>query len=853
MMRASGMAIGRRRAALLVPLAVLVTAMGLSPSSARAQADVVGEWQTLPSLMPINPIHAGLMRTGKVLVIAGSENDSTVTEYRSAVWEPSTGAISIQSTPWDLFCNGMSFLPDGRAIVTGGTEFYDPFRGLKTTTIFDPLTERFIQVQDMAHGRWYPTTTTLADGRTQTFSGIMEAAVGGGTNKAIEIYDVSAGWSPEFIAPWTPPLYPWPHLLPSGDVFVSGPNAATHMFHPSTVSWTLNVGGTKAYTTKRTFGTSILLPLLPEDGYAARMMIAGGSNPATNTAEIIDFSEITPIWRSLPPMAYARIELSGTILPTVKVLVTGGSVQDNVASTASRHAELFDPATGTWTTLAPASFPRLYHSVALLLPDARVWTAGSNPSRGTYEKQMEIYSPPYLFTRNETGQVVPAPRPQIVAAPAVVGYGEAFVVESPDAADIASIALIRPGAATHAFDMEQRMVGLSFLAVSAPQTTLTVNSPPSSSIAPPGYYMLFLVNSRGVPSVAAFVQVSPTPDNQPPEGIIASPASDVTVAAGTPVFFSGGGTDADGSVTKYSWVFPGGTPVVSTAASPGSVVFSTPGTSVVSLTVTDNEGANDPSPPTRTITVVPEGLPDLVETTVNGDLPASVTPGASFVASDAVQNQGQAAAGPTTTRFYLSLDTTRDSGDKLLSGSRAVPGLGVGDQSTGDTTVTVPADTAAGTYRLLACANDTGAIAESNTGNNCTAHALTVTVEVARPDLAATAVSSPATTVKRGSAIQVTDTVVNQGTAPAGSSRTRYYLSTNTIKDNTDKRLNGNRQVPQLGPGQQSTGSVTVTVHKGTTPGTYYLLGCADDTNLVVEGNEVNNCVAAAAQVSVTK
>jgi hypothetical protein len=126
MMRARRTSSGRQGVLLLAMLAVLGVEGGLRPSPAAAQADLVGQWQTLPYDMPINPIHAGLLHTGRVLVIAGSENDPTITTYRSAVWNPATGTISVQSTPWDLFCNGMSYLPDGRALVTGGTLRYDP-------------------------------------------------------------------------------------------------------------------------------------------------------------------------------------------------------------------------------------------------------------------------------------------------------------------------------------------------------------------------------------------------------------------------------------------------------------------------------------------------------------------------------------------------------------------------------------------------------------------------------------------------------------------------------------------------------------------------------------------------------
>jgi hypothetical protein len=576
---------------------VLALLIGLGGAqSAGAQAHLVGEWSTLPSLMPINPIHAGLLRSGKVLVVAGSENDATIATYRAALFDPGTGTTTVQALPWDLFCNALSFLPDGRALVVGGTLQYDPFRGLKTTTVFDPLTEKFIQVHDMAHGRWYPTSTVLADGGTMTFSGLSET---GSTNRAVEIYDVPSGWSPEFIAPWTPPLYPWPHLLPSGRVFVSGPNIDSHMLDPDTMTWSLNVARTN-YTRKRTFGASVLLPLLPERSYQPRVMILGGDNPATASTEVIDLSQPTPAWRFLPPMSAPRIELNAVLLPSGRVLALGGSVQDNVASTASLGADLFDPETETWTPAGIARYARLYHSVALLLPDATVWTAGSNPSRGVWEPHMEIYSPAYLFTTDAVGNTVRAPRPTISSAAGVAGYGASFTVNTPDAADITRVVLVRPGAATHAFDMEQRVVGLTFTRGTG---ALSVVAPPDPRVAPPGYYMLFLLNSRGVPSVARFVQLSRFPANQPPVGRIVTPAGDVTVPVGGTVTFAGDGTDADGSVTQFSWVLPGGTPITSAAQNPGGVTFSTPGTYVASLTVADNVGVNDPSPPTRTITV----------------------------------------------------------------------------------------------------------------------------------------------------------------------------------------------------------------------------------------------------------
>ncbi len=147
---------------------------------------------------------------------------------------------------------------------------------------------------------------------------------------------------------------------------------------------------------------------------------------------------------------------------------------------------------------------------------------GGNPARGTYERRLEIYSPAYLFNTDNT----PAVRPAITAVtPGAVGYGATFQVTTPDAAQIASVVLVRPGAATHAFDMEQRLVGLSYTAGSG---VLTVTAPPNGNIAPPGYYMLFVLNAAGTPSVARFVRVTSNVPNQPPVATITSPAADVT-------------------------------------------------------------------------------------------------------------------------------------------------------------------------------------------------------------------------------------------------------------------------------------------------------------------------------------
>src|SRR6267142_3953646 len=177
---------------------------------AAAQANVVGQWTTLPTSMPINPVHVAMLHTGKVLVVSGSGNVAGNTNFQAGIFDPASGVMTTQPVSWDMFCNGMVVLPDGRPLIVGGTLQYDPFHGETRVAVYDPATNSFTNVQSMAVGRWYPTTTVLGDGRVMAFSGLTET---GGTNTAVEIYTVGSGWSPEYPAGWTPPLYPRMHLM----------------------------------------------------------------------------------------------------------------------------------------------------------------------------------------------------------------------------------------------------------------------------------------------------------------------------------------------------------------------------------------------------------------------------------------------------------------------------------------------------------------------------------------------------------------------------------------------------------------------------------------------------------------
>jgi hypothetical protein len=239
----------------------------------------------------------------------------------------------------------------------------------------------------------------------------------------------------------------------------------------------------------------------------------------------------------------------------------------------------------------------------------------------------------------------------------------------------------------------------------------------------------------------------------------------------------------------------------------------------------------------------PAGLGDLQVTAVSNP-PATVTPGGAFGATDTTANLGTAGTVSSTTRFWLSLDTVKSGGDVLLSGARAVGPLGAGANSTGPTTVTVPGGTALNTYFLLACADDTGSVAESNEGNNCRASATTVSVQAAvgQPDLVPSSLTSP-NLAAVGQTISIKDKTANVGPAGAGATTTAFYLSAD--KNLGGDLLLGSRGVPALAAGAASTTTTAVALPPGTV-GKFYVLAVVDHAAGVAEADETNNIRARA-------
>jgi hypothetical protein len=478
---------------------VRIYSRALSPAEIQADMGIsnpppsqFGQWE-VPISWPLVAVNMTLLPTGRVLVWDGQTSGTD-----ARIWTPSTGTFTAVPSSDNLFCSGQSLLRDGRTLVAGG--HVTSHKGIVDTNIFNHTTQTWSAAPPMRFPRWYPTTTTLPDGR------ILVTAGENGCNAmppdgsfhpecvaAIpEIYNATTkSWTQLSGASLAIPYYPHMFVLPDGKVLntstAEGPVPA-RVLDVATQTWT------------------VATPVVTDGGSAAmyepgKVIKSGTStnpdNPsvaAKANTYMLDVTKPAPVWEPVGSMAFPRVYHYLTLLPDGNVLATGGGRVTDVfnLSEAVLPAELWSPATKQWTTLASMVTPRLYHSTALLLPDGKVLVAGGG-RYGVNQFSAEVFSPPYLFK---------GPRPSITSAPATLQYGTSFTVGTPNGAN-AKISLLRLGAVTHAFNFDQRFLQLTAREVSG---GLSVDAPADANLAPPGYYMLFLVNSTGVPSVAKIVQ-----------------------------------------------------------------------------------------------------------------------------------------------------------------------------------------------------------------------------------------------------------------------------------------------------------------------------------------------------------
>ncbi|WP_405617601.1 DUF1929 domain-containing protein [Streptomyces sp. NBC_01511] len=591
-----------------------------------------GHWDFLdvPSKFKINSIHASLLHTGKVLLIAGSGNNQKnfdANKFESILWDPATNDFKMIPTPKDMFCSGHTQLPDGKLLVAGGTKRYeklkgdatkagglmvvhnedpdkpmtlpagtmftgkengktfeskdpvlvekakkvfDPatgaflrtepglgriyvearksgkkyetgtednyrvqgmkgadarnvygiaqklaldkkdFQGIKDAFEFDPIAEKYIKVDPMNEARWYPTLTTLKDGKVLALSGLDE--IGQIVPGKDEIYDPETKeWEYTGIVRKFP-TYPAIFLMDNGKLFYSGSNAG---YGPADVGrkpgiWDLEtnkfdkIPGLSDADTMETSAT-VMLPPAQDQKF---MVIGGGgvgeSEKSSEKSRLVDLKENDPKFKDGASLDKGTRYPSASLLPDDSVLVTGGS-EDYRGRSGSNvlEARMYDPKAGEYTRVADPKVGRNYHSGSLLLPDGRVMIFGSdslyadkaNTKPGVFEQRIEIYTPPYLYRDA---------KPTLTDGPKRIEHGESGVFKTKDAKSLKSAKLLRPSAVTHVTDVEQRSIALD-MEKTADGVEVTV--PKNRALVPAGWYLLFVTDDKGTPSEGVWVEV----------------------------------------------------------------------------------------------------------------------------------------------------------------------------------------------------------------------------------------------------------------------------------------------------------------------------------------------------------
>ena len=475
-----------------------------------------GKWSGVVP-WPNIPLHAVLTPKKEVLTFGTDKTGKQGAQLFYDVWDPAKGTgknshyTLPNTTATDLFCTAPVIIPStGDILLAGGDQrVTGPVNtGIADTFIFNSKNRSLKPTTSMAYARWYPTATALANGELFLHGGRA------GKKQPILVPEIfnpkTSQWrsltgasNPEIVTDTaTRWFYPRNFLIPDGRIF--GVSGGLMYYLTTDGQGTNRIVGRVPRLTQNFTSTAVMYQ-------PGKILHLGGGEtprikaPASKRAVIIDVNGANPVIKSTGSMRKGRSWANSTVLPTGDVLVTGGSSVANTLTGTVEVPEIWSPATGAWTALATAKIARLYHSTALLLPDGRILVGGGGAPGPLTNINAEIFSPPYLFAADGTS----AKRLRIVNAPAVSDHGKTIAVKYAIASGqqkVARATLIRLGSATHSFNMEQRFIELNLQQTEPDQ--VSVRLPVSANIALPGFYMLFLLDDKNVPSEGHVLKIT---------------------------------------------------------------------------------------------------------------------------------------------------------------------------------------------------------------------------------------------------------------------------------------------------------------------------------------------------------
>ena len=484
---------------------------------------IVGRWSS-PFVIPVVGVTAVLLHTGKVMFWSydpvNYHNPKKGNDGVGYIWNPATRVGYNIPPPENIWCAGHTILSDGRVYVAGGNLRYPDgnappgqgsWQGTLTNYTFNPLQEIWAKQPDMVRGRWYPTVTKLADNRVVITSGIDETG-SNAINNVVEVFtpDPNINGIGRVNAVGlhnSSGLYPLQFVLPSGQMLETGPGAdSSFQLNPATWNWT---GLPRMMSDHYYLGTGASYTDASVTPNRQLVMVAGGYNynpPLVNAPvavnEWLDGFNPALGWKAYPQFQTARHNHNTVMLPDGAMLTVGGNRGVYGYEEPELSSELYskpagDP-TGVWNKVAPHTIQAAYHSTAILLPDATVLLSQDDmdsSAAAAFQHKAQVYSPPYLFK---------GAQPVITSAPASAGYGQPFNVLTNRTGMVGAV-LVAPAATTHGNDMHQRVIKMKAQTLT---NGLNVTVPASSALVPPGHYMLFVMDSAGIPSVARFVHIS---------------------------------------------------------------------------------------------------------------------------------------------------------------------------------------------------------------------------------------------------------------------------------------------------------------------------------------------------------